>query len=37
MFNVLVCDDEKEIVDAVEIYLNEEGYRVYKAYDGKKL
>lgn len=36
MFNVLVCDDEKEIVDAVEIYLNEEGYRVYKAYDGEE-
>ncbi len=31
---VLVCDDEKEIVEAVSIYLEGEGYRVLKAYDG---
>jgi DNA-binding response OmpR family regulator len=31
----LVCDDEKEIVDAIEIYLLNEGYDVIKVYDGK--
>ncbi len=34
MLNVLVCDDDKEIVDAIEIYLSQEGYRILKAYDG---
>lgn len=34
MLNILVCDDEKEIVDAIEIYLMQEGYQVLKAYDG---
>lgn len=34
MANILVCDDDKEIVEAIEIYLHEEGYVVYKAYDG---
>ncbi len=34
MANILVCDDDKEIVDAIEIYLMNEGYRIYKAYDG---
>ena len=28
MFTILVCDDEKDIVDAIEIYLAQEGYRV---------
>ncbi|MBQ6948920.1 MAG: response regulator transcription factor [Firmicutes bacterium] len=32
--NILVCDDDKEIVGAIEIYLNNEGYQVYKAHDG---
>lgn len=32
--NILVCDDEREIVDAIEIYLSNENYKVYKAYDG---
>lgn len=32
--NILVCDDDKEIVDAIEIYLMPEGYHVFKAYDG---
>ncbi len=36
MMNILVCDDDREIVDAVEIYLNQEGYRVLKAYDGEQ-
>lgn len=34
MFNILVCDDDKEIVEAIEIYLTQEGYHVLKAYDG---
>lgn len=33
--NILVCDDDKEIVDAIEIYLQQEGYHVIKAYDGR--
>ena len=36
MYNILVCDDEKEITDAIEIYLSQEGYRVLKAYNGKQ-
>lgn len=32
--NILVCDDDHAIVDAIEIYLSQEGYRVLKAYDG---
>lgn len=31
---ILVCDDDKEIVEAIEIYLMQEGYDVEKAYDG---
>lgn len=34
MYNILVCDDDKEIVDAIEIYLSQENYMIYKAYDG---
>ena len=34
--NILVCDDEREIVDALEVYLKSEGYGVLKAYDGKQ-
>ena len=34
MFNILVCDDDKEIVDALDIYLSQEGYHILKAYDG---
>ena len=34
MFNILVCDDDKAIVDAIEIYLLQEKYNVIKAYDG---
>ena len=36
MYNILVCDDEKDIVSALEIYLTSEGYRVFKAYNGKE-
>lgn len=34
MSKILVCDDDKEIVEAIEIYLMQEGYEVLKAYDG---
>ena len=34
MYNILVCDDDREIVEAIEIYLSQEGYRILKAYDG---
>ena len=36
MKSILVCDDDKEIVDAIEIYLQQEGYRILKAYDGEQ-
>ena len=36
MSNILVCDDDREIVDAIEIYLNQDGYRIFKAYDGQQ-
>ena len=36
MENILVCDDDREIVDAIEIYLEQEGYKVFKAYDGEE-
>ncbi|KPU42507.1 transcriptional regulatory protein YycF [Oxobacter pfennigii] len=32
--NVLVCDDDKAIVDALEVYLRQEGYEVFRAYNG---
>ena len=34
MYNILICDDEKDIVSAIEIYLKTAGYSVYKAYNG---
>ena len=34
MYKILVCDDDKEIVEAIEIYLTQEGYHILKAYDG---
>ena len=34
MQNVLVCDDDKEIVEAIDIYLKQEGINVFKAYNG---
>ena len=36
MYNILVVDDDKEIVKAIEIYLNREGYKIFKAYNGKE-
>ena len=34
MANILVCDDDKDIVEAIHIYLQQEGHQVLKAYDG---
>ncbi len=34
--NILVCDDDKDIVEAIGIYLENEGYQVFKAYDGEE-
>lgn len=36
MYNILVCDDEKDIVSALEIYLTADGYQVFEAYNGKE-
>lgn len=36
MYNILVCDDEKDIVEALGIYLSAEGYQVTKAYNGQE-
>ena len=33
---ILVCDDDREIVEAIEIYLEQEGFQVEKAYDGEE-
>ena len=34
--NILICDDDKEIVDAIGIYLEHEGYQILKAYNGEE-
>ena len=34
MYKVLVCDDEKDIVSALHIYLSSEGYQVFEAFNG---
>ncbi|MBR3041222.1 MAG: response regulator transcription factor [Eubacterium sp.] len=34
MYNILVCDDDRDIVEAVSIYLETSGYNVIKAYNG---
>ena len=36
MYTILVCDDDKEIVKAISIYLEKEGYKVLKAYNGEE-
>ena len=36
MQTILVCDDDKEIVEAIDIYLQQEGFSVLKAYDGEE-
>ena len=36
MHNVLICDDEKDIVNALEIYLSSENMKIFKAYNGRE-
>ena len=36
MYNVLICDDQPDIVNALKIYLVPEGYHLYEAYTGKE-
>ena len=36
MYNIIVCDDEKDIVSALEIYLTAEGYHVFRAENGRE-
>lgn len=36
MYNILVCDDEKDIVAALKIYLTADGYQVFEAYNGRE-
>ena len=36
MYNILVCDDDKEIVEAIAIYLETAGYSVFRAYNGQE-
>ena len=36
MYNILVCDDDKEIVEAIDIYLTKEGYNIMKAFNGEE-
>lgn len=33
MYNILICDDDKEIVNAIAINLKKEGYEIYRAYN----
>lgn len=36
MYNVLICDDQPDIVNALKIYLTPEGYRLFEAYNGQQ-
>ena len=36
MYNVLICDDQPDIVNALKIYLSPEGYKLYEAFTGKE-
>ena len=36
MYNILVCDDEKDIVSALKIYLSSEGFNIFEAYNGQE-
>ena len=36
MYNILICDDERDIVSALRIYLSAEGYRIFEAHTGKE-
>lgn len=36
MYRILICDDQKDIVNALKIYLTPEGYDLYEAYNGQE-
>lgn len=36
MYNILICDDEKDIVNALKIYLNDTNYHFLEAFDGEE-
>ncbi len=36
MYNILICDDQPDIVNALKIYLTPEGYRLFEAFTGKQ-
>ena len=36
MYNILICDDDRDIVSALDIYLTSEGYQTIKAYNGRE-
>ena len=36
MYNILICDDQKDIVNALKIYLSAEDYRLFEAYNGQQ-
>lgn len=36
MYHLLICDDEKDIVNALKIYLNDPNYRLFEAFTGKE-
>ena len=36
MYKILICDDEKDIVNALKIYLNDPNYQLFEAYNGKE-
>lgn len=36
MYNILICDDDRDIVSALEIFLNSEGYHTYPTYNGRE-
>ena len=36
MYNILICDDDRDIVSALDIYLTSEGYKTFPAYDGQQ-
>jgi len=36
MYSILICDDEKDIVSALQIYLNAEGYKTFNAFTGRE-
>ncbi|MDD5938752.1 MAG: response regulator transcription factor [Clostridiales bacterium] len=36
MYNILICDDDRDIVSALDIYLSSEGYQTFLAYDGQQ-